>query len=262
MTNRESEDHSLADENSEHPTAPDAGRPPGWHSVPGDINAQAYWDGERWTRRRTWNGGLWVEQGPPPAGAAAPGAVTGRPVGAGWTASTPTAPGGAGKSRRWITVVVVVLVLAAAAAVGVLLTSKKSTNSSSAPTTSVPTTVPAVTSSTTPLPQTPSASTVAACQADAQTVAAAVTQYQARAGTFATPPAPWSAATYAANYAPLTSSSGGGPYLKGPPGTTRYVIEYDGAGHVWVAPPGTYEATFNAGQSFDGNPSICLAAVR
>jgi hypothetical protein len=31
---------------------------------------------------------------------------------------------------------------------------------------------------------------------------------------------------------------------------------------VWVAPEGSYQATFNAGQSFAANPDICEAAVR
>ena len=52
-------------------------------------------------------------------------------------------------------------------------------------------------------------------------------------------PAPWSAAAYAANFAPLTAAGGGGPYLSKPPDTRFYVIEYDSSGHVWVAPPGT-----------------------
>ena len=49
--------------------------------------------------------------------------------------------------------------------------------------------------------------------------------------------------------------------MRRPPATTQYVIEYDAAGHVWVAPPGAYEAGYNPGQSFDADPNICLAAV-
>ena len=43
---------------------------------------------------------------------------------------------------------------------------------------------------------------------------------------------------YAGNYQALTAASGGGPFLPGPPGTKYYVIEYDSAGHVWIAPAG------------------------
>ncbi len=70
-------------------------------------------------------------------------------------------------------------------------------------------------------------------------------------------PSTWSAGTYAANFAPLIPA-----YLHNAPSTTSYVIEYDSAGHVWVAPPGSYGATYNPGQSFDNNPNVCLAATR
>ena len=83
----------------------------------------------------------------------------------------------------------------------------------------------------------------------------------AQKGAFPTPPSPWSAATYATNFGPLLSASGGGPYIPNPPGNRFYVIEYDSSGHVWVAPPGSYGATYNPGQSFDADPNICLAAV-
>jgi hypothetical protein len=76
-------------------------------------------------------------------------------------------------------------------------------------------------------------------------------------GAFPTPPSPWSAATYAANFAPLIPQ-----YMHSPPGTTSYVIEYDSSGHVWVAPPEAYGATYNPAQSFDANPDVCLAAVQ
>ena len=83
----------------------------------------------------------------------------------------------------------------------------------------------------------------------------------AQKGSFPTPPSPWSASTYDANFDPLTSAAGGGPYMPAPPPNQFFVIEYDSSGHVWVAPPRSYQATYNAGQSFDANPNICLAAV-
>jgi len=83
----------------------------------------------------------------------------------------------------------------------------------------------------------------------------------AQKGAFPSPPSPWSAETYDANFDPLTGAGGGGPYLPNPPSSKFYVIEYDSSGHVWIAPPGSYGATFDVGQSFDANPNICLAAV-
>ena len=67
-------------------------------------------------------------------------------------------------------------------------------------------------------------------------------------------------ATYVANYQPLTSSGSGGPFLTAAPPTTSYVIEYDSAGHVWVAPPGSY-GPYNSGQDIDISPDICQAAA-
>ena len=101
---------------------------------------------------------------------------------------------------------------------------------------------------------------LAACVADAQSVQTALADYQALKGAYPTPPAPWSAATYAANFAPLTAASDGGPFLHGAPGTRFYVIEYDSAGHVWIAPPGSY-GPYNRGQDFALQPDICDAAV-
>ena len=79
-------------------------------------------------------------------------------------------------------------------------------------------------------------------------------------GAYPSPPAAWSAATYAANYQPLTAASDGGPFLPSPPATRFYVIEYDSAGHIWIAPPGGYGA-YNKGQDFALDPNICDAAV-
>lgn len=106
-----------------------------------------------------------------------------------------------------------------------------------------------------------SAAAVAACEADARVVDVALQAYMARKGSYPTPPSPWSASTYTANYEPLTSAADGGPYMSTPPRTVSYVIEYDSAGHIWVAPPGSY-GVYNRGQDFDANPDICDAAVR
>ena len=80
-------------------------------------------------------------------------------------------------------------------------------------------------------------------------------------GAYPTPPAPWSAGTYAADYGPLTSGGGGDAFLHTAPSDKYYVIEYDSSGHVWVAPPGSFSPTYNVGQDFGANPDICDAAV-
>jgi hypothetical protein len=110
------------------------------------------------------------------------------------------------------------------------------------------------------LPQV-SAAEIAACQADARTLETALGAYDARNGAYPSPASAWSAADYAANFEQLTSAANGGPYLPNPPATKFYVIEYDSAGHVWIAPPGSYSTSYNPGQSFDANPNICIAAV-
>jgi hypothetical protein len=101
---------------------------------------------------------------------------------------------------------------------------------------------------------------LAACAADAQSLQTALAAYMAEKDTYPTPLAPWSATAYVANYAPLTSASDGGPFLQSAPGVRFYVIEYDAAGHVWVAPPGSF-GPYNKGQDFALQPDICDAAV-
>jgi hypothetical protein len=128
---------------------------------------------------------------------------------------------------------------------------------SASTTTSSPSTTSATSSVTLP-EQNPAE--LATCVSDAQTLAEALDAYMAAHGAYPSPPAAWSAATYAANYQPLTAASGGGPFLPSPPATRFYVIEYDSAGHVWIAPPGAY-GPYNKGQDFALDPNICDAAV-
>ncbi len=113
-----------------------------------------------------------------------------------------------------------------------------------------------------PTQLTPQATQIAdlQCQADVRTVEVAVSAYQVQMGAHPVPPKPWSAGTYAANYAPLTSGVGGGPWLSTAPGTDAYVVEYDAAGNVWVAPPGTYEASYHPGRG-SGSAGACHVAV-
>jgi hypothetical protein len=137
-------------------------------------------------------------------------------------------------------------------------------SSPSEPTAIATTSTSASTTSTTSalsFPQQSSAE-VAACIADAKTLEMALDAYQVEKGSFPSPPAPWSASTYAANYQPLTDASGGGPFLPSAPGTRFYVIEYDSAGQIWIAPPGAYGTTFNPGEDFAAHPDVCLPAAR
>ena len=83
----------------------------------------------------------------------------------------------------------------------------------------------------------------------------------AERGVYPSPPSPWSAASYTSNYQPLTSAGGGGPFLQTPPGTTFYVIEYDSAGHIWVAPPRVLPDHLQQGPGLDASPDVCMAAV-
>ena len=92
-----------------------------------------------------------------------------------------------------------------------------------------------------------------ACSADAKALQVALDAYMAEKGAYPAPTAPWSEASYAANYAPLSAASGGGPFLQSPPPTRYYVIEYYSAGHVWIAPPGSY-GSYNVGQDISRNP--------
>jgi hypothetical protein len=130
--------------------------------------------------------------------------------------------------------------------------------------TSAPTAAPTTTSTSAP-PVTfeqGSAAAVDDCEADAKVLEVAIDVSQAVRGSYPTPPLPWNAVNYAANFAPLTSGSAGGPFMHSPPSTDDYVVEYDSAGHIWVAPPATYDAAYNPAQDFDTNPDSCLAAVR
>jgi hypothetical protein len=107
-----------------------------------------------------------------------------------------------------------------------------------------------------------SAAAVADCEADAKVLEVAIDAYMAVRGSYPAPPLPWSAANYEANFAPLTSGSAGGPFMHSAPSTDEYVVEYDSAGHIWVAPPTSYETTNNPAQDFATDPDSCLAAVR
>jgi hypothetical protein len=87
---------------------------------------------------------------------------------------------------------------------------------------------------------------VNACKADYKVLQVALAAYNATAGSNPAPPAPWSASTYASNFAPLVSGSAkGGPYMHAALDPTHYVIEYDTQGNVWIEPAGMYDTTYN-----------------
>jgi hypothetical protein len=148
------------------------------------------------------------------------------------------------------------LVIVAVALLAFIPACSSSSTTSSSSSTSTSTT-PTTTSVTLP-EQNPAE--LATCVSDAQTLTEALDTYMAEKGAFPSPPAAWSAATYAGNFQPLTAASAGGPFLPSPPGTRYYVIEYDSAGHVWVAPPGVY-GPYDKGQDFAADPNICEPAV-
>jgi hypothetical protein len=168
---------------------------------------------------------------------------------------------GEGKQRRrapsFIGVGCLLVVLAAVPACSSSPTMPQAATASTVSTTSTSSTTPTTSSVTLP-EQNPAE--LAACASDAQSVQTALTTYMAEKGSYPVPPAPWSAAKYASNYAPLTGATDGGPFLQSAPGVKYYVIEYDAAGHVWVAPPGSF-GPYNKGQDFALQPNICEPAV-
>jgi hypothetical protein len=107
----------------------------------------------------------------------------------------------------------------------------------------------------------PPAAQIASCQADARSLAVALQAYDAVNGVFPTPSAPWSAAAYAANFAPLTTTTTGGSFMRVAPSTTHYVVEYDSSGNVWVEPPGQYDAAYNPARSMDV-ATACASVVK
>lgn len=99
------------------------------------------------------------------------------------------------------------------------------------------------------------------CYADFKSLEVALQAYNAANGAYPVPPAPWSAATYTGNFAPLDSSNTGSAWLNQNqlPGTTHYVIEYDSSGNVWVEPPGQFDASYNPAQ---GDYTDCAAVAK
>jgi hypothetical protein len=102
---------------------------------------------------------------------------------------------------------------------------------------------------------------VAACRSDVLDVQTALAAYQASNGSYPSPPAGWSAASYPTNFGPLTNAPAPGPFLKMPPGDNHYVIMWDSSGHIWVEGPGTFSPTYDG--AHDGtNPTTCTRVAR
>jgi hypothetical protein len=120
---------------------------------------------------------------------------------------------------------------------------------------------PATTSTTAGGAGIATAAAVAACRSDVTDVQTALAAYQATNGSYPTPPAGWSAASYPTNFAPLTSATPPGPFLKMPPGDNEYVILWDSAGHIWVEPPGTFTPTYDVANDA-GNATVCTRVAR
>jgi hypothetical protein len=236
---------SVADEEVERP---DQGRPPGWYPAGATPNEQLHWDGQQWTARRRWVHSAWVDV----------------PMDAGERPSR-VEPTSRAQGHGWSTTTVVLLAVAVLGLGGVIFAFVSGGNSAPKPKSTSAATAATSTQAATSTPtsiaiQQASEAEVAACEGDARVVEVALAAYQAQQGHYPSP-APWSAAVYAGNYLPLTSAgAGGGPYLHTPPATTRFIVEYDSAGHVWIAPPGAYDA-YDPGQDFGTNPDVCLAAI-
>jgi hypothetical protein len=102
---------------------------------------------------------------------------------------------------------------------------------------------------------------VASCQADAKSLETALAAYRAQNGHYPPIFAPWSSTTYATNYSSLTqANTHGGPWLKQPPGTGNYVIEFDSNGHVWVNVFDDYSG-YSPASDFSSNALACNVAI-
>jgi hypothetical protein len=159
---------------------------------------------------------------------------------------------------------VVLLIVAIGVAVTLPSNSTNPTNSTNStnPTNSKTGTTTTTSTSAASAAGTGGAAEVAACRSDVMTVATALAAYQATSGSYPTPPAAWSAATYPTNFSPLTNAPAPGPYLMMPPGDNHYVILWDSAGHVWVESPGRFTPAYDAANDASNDASITAVCTR
>ena len=102
---------------------------------------------------------------------------------------------------------------------------------------------------------------IADCRADARSVETALEAYHAQNMSYPPLLAPWSSATYLANYSVLTTANNnGGPWLRAAPPTGHYVIEFDSNDHVWVQGVLAYNSTYDPSEDFATNPNACNVA--
>jgi hypothetical protein len=97
------------------------------------------------------------------------------------------------------------------------------------------------------------------CNTAAVSVSNALERYKGLHGSYPTPEEPWSASTYAGNYAALVKASTktGLLALVAPPRTSRYVVEYDSTGHIWVEGPGVFLPSNDPSNEFPNNVNVC-----
>jgi len=235
---------------------------PGWHRIGDRPNLQAYWDGSSWTTGRRWEGAAWSEV--PLSELTAALAARERP-----TTRTPRWQRRLGRSRAlWV-----VLAVGLLGAVGGVVAVAVVTVGETPPPIPVGTTsggrAGADTATTRPAASRPPAgadgsgagavigdAVKVACQSDVDAVAGALDDYHASTGAFPVPAQPWGPASYAQDYAPLTSAGGSGGVLRSLPSTAHYVIEFDGSGHLWVEPAGHYTAAYDPSRDAR-NPDAC-----
>jgi hypothetical protein len=154
-----------------------------------------------------------------------------------------------------------VVLLIVAIAVALTLPSNNNTTANNQTVLTATSNAPSTTTTTASASGTGAAAEVAACRSDVMDVQTALAAYQATNGSYPTPPAGWSAASYPTNFGPLTNAPPPGPFLKMPPGDNHYVIMWDSSGHVWVEAPGSFTATYDAAN--DGtNSSTCTRVAR
>ena len=113
----------------------------------------------------------------------------------------------------------------------------------------------------------------AACKADAKSVETALESYKSQNGAYPTPGTgdPSTVGGAITYYAPLTSTTAGGPWLRSAPNPQRYEIWYNVAGQVFVTAPGVSGSQTdnynplapNPGTNdFDfSNPNVCTTSI-
>jgi hypothetical protein len=101
---------------------------------------------------------------------------------------------------------------------------------------------------------------IAACQGDAESVTEALTAYRSELQRPDPVPEPWSAQSYLLDYIDLMGLKIGNAHISVPPDTSKYVIEFDSSGNVYVEPGSTFSNSLNPADAFENNPGVCDVA--